>query len=91
MCIWVADIDGEGIPPTLLQERHQSALDLSERILPAHAQPPVIPTHQWFADTIRIGMQLLETVSFWTDVAMAENVLSISPDGENLAATCFDL
>src|SRR5690242_11936622 len=91
MRVRIANIDSKRIPPLLLQKRRQSTLDFSESVIPAHAQPPVILAHHWLANAIRVGMQLLEAVCFGTDVSMAEYILSISPDGENLTTTRLDL
>ena len=91
MGVRVADVESERVTPILLNNRHQSTFDLSESILPAHSQPLVTPAQHRFSNAVTVGMQFLETVGLRTDVALAENVLTISPDGDNLTTTGFDL
>ena len=91
MGVRIADVDCERITPLLLKQGNEPALDLSESIFPAHIQPLVAPAQHGLSNAVWVGVQFLETVGFRTDIALAEDILTISPDGDNFATPRFDL
>src|SRR5439155_14006691 len=91
MCCRIAKVNSQCITSILLQERHQPLLDFREGIIPAHAQPPLTSAYLGLLQEIRVGVQLLEAIGFWTNIATTKNVLLVSPNGENFLTLCFDL
>src|SRR6266487_3675170 len=91
MRVRVADIDGQRIAPILLKDRHQSTFDLCKSIIPTYLHPLVTLAHHWLANAIWIGMQFFETIGFRANIAMAENILSISANGYDLTTMRFNL
>src|SRR6266566_999429 len=87
MRVRVAGIDGERITAVLLKEGRQPSLNLGEGIVPAHSQPFVSPAYHRLANAIPVGMQFLEAIGFRADIAVAENILGIPADRDNLAIT----
>src|SRR5450759_1542286 len=75
----------------LLQNGKQAAFDLCKSVIPTHLQPLITPAHHRLTNTIPVNAKFLEAIGFWTNVAMTENILFISPNREHLTPARHDL
>ena len=80
--VGVAQIDRHRVPPVLLEDRRQAALDLGEGLVPRRRLQRAggLVLDQRCTQPVGILVQLLEGRALGTDVAAAERVLPVTPD-----------
>jgi hypothetical protein len=86
----IAEIDGHPVA-VLGQDRGQPLVDLGERLIPAGRSVAAIgPADQRPADTVGIGVQLLERKPLRSDEAVAEDIVAVAPDRDHVLALEVD-
>src|SRR2546421_11374862 len=85
MRIGIAYVDGKRIAPMTLQDRPKTTFNLSKCIIPTHCLPHITSTYHWLSNTIRVSIQFFEAICLWADIAVAEDILGITPDRDHLA------
>ena len=67
-----------------INHAHQSALDFFPRFVPTDFNMHAIALHHWLAQTVGVFMQLLQRAALRTDEAMAEHIVLVAADANNL-------
>src|SRR5207248_8098063 len=80
----VARVHRDGVSSVLLEQRRQPAVDLVERLLPAHLDELAVALDQWRGQAIRVVMQRAERSALRAYVALREDVRFVALDAGDL-------
>ena len=70
----------------LVEDRQEALLDLGEGLVPADLDEDAVPLDQRAAQPVRVLVELLQGRALRADVAVAEHVVAVAADADDLLA-----
>src|SRR5579859_6334295 len=91
MRVGVANIDGQRIPPLLLEDGSETMFNLGKRLIPTGRVPLVASVYHRCTNAIRIGLQFLKAIGLRAKIALTEYILLIALNGDHFLPLCGNL
>ena len=91
MDVGIPQIDAHGIVPMLGDDGQKVGFDQSECLVPRRRLMPVAPLDQRNAYPVRVFVDLAQCRALGADEPVAENVVAVSPDPDDLLIRVGDL